>query len=210
MPFDYKKEYPEYYLPPRTPGVIDVPAMNFLAVRGAGDPNAEGGAYQDALNTLYTLAFTLKMSDRAGHAIAGAFPYVVPPLEGFWFQEGVDGMDYARKKDFSWLSVIRLPDFVTRADFDWAVSEALRKKKRDCSNAEFLPLTEGLCVQCLHIGPYDDEPETVAAMDAFCAQNGLLPDFSDTRLHHEIYLGDPRRTAPEKRKTVLRHPVKRA
>lgn len=209
MPFDYKKEYKEFYLPPRKPTIVTVPSMNFVAVRGQGDPNEEGGAYQAALQLLYGIAFTIKMAPKAGHDMDGYFTYVVPPLEGFWWIEGLDGMDYARKADFSWVSCIRLPDFVTREDFDWAIAEATRKKKADFSAAEFLTIEEGLCVQCLHVGPYDDEPATVAAMEDFLAEQGYENDFSDTRLHHEIYLSDARRTAPEKLRTVIRHPVRK-
>ncbi len=209
MAFDYKKEYKEFYLPKNQPQIVDIPAMNFIAVRGSGDPNGGSGAYQAAIGLLYGIAFTIKMSKRSGHAMEGYFDYVVPPLEGFWWQEGDDGIDYDRKADFRWISVIRLPDFVTRADFDWAVAEASRKKQQDFSNVEFLTLTEGLCVQCMHIGPFDEEPATVALMDAYLAENGYETDFSSGRLHHEIYLSDARRVDPARRKTVIRHPVKR-
>ena len=210
MAFDYKKAYKEFYLPPRTPGIVTVPAMNFLAVRGQGDPNEENGAYKQALGMLYAVAFTIKMSKMSKqHKLEGYFDYVVPPLEGLWWQEGVHGVDYARKADFQWISLIRLPEFVTREEFDWAVQEATAKKKRDFSTAEFRTYDEGLCVQCMHIGPYDTEPETLRQMDVFAAEQGYVPDFTAGRLHHEIYLGDPRRTAPEKLKTVLRHPVRK-
>ena len=208
--FDYKKEYKEYYLPPKKPGVVEVPEMAFLAVRGHGDPNEEGGAYKDALEMLYGVAYTIKMSKKGDHRIEGYFDFVVPPLEGFWWQDGVLGVDYARKEDFNWISAIRVPDFVTRSEFEWAVEEATAKKKRDFSQVELLTIEEGLCVQCLHVGPYDDEPATVEAMRAFAEESGYAEDFSDERLHHEIYLNDARRTAPEKLKTVIRHPVCRA
>lgn len=208
--FDYKKEYKEYYLPPKKPGVVEVPEMAFLAVRGHGDPNEEGGAYKDALEMLYGVAYTIKMSKKGDHRIEGYFDFVVPPLEGFWWQDGVLGVDYARKEDFNWISAIRVPDFVTRSEFEWAVEEATAKKKRDFSQVELLTIEEGLCVQCLHVGPYDDEPATVEAMRAFAEESGYVEDFSDERMHHEIYLNDARRTAPEKLKTVIRHPVRRA
>lgn len=208
--FDYKKEYKEYYLPPKKPGVVEVPEMAFLAVRGHGDPNEEGGAYKDALEMLYGVAYTIKMSKKGDHRIEGYFDFVVPPLEGFWWQDGVLGVDYARKEDFNWISAIRVPDFVTRSEFEWAVEEATAKKERDFSQVELLTIEEGLCVQCLHVGPYDDEPATVEAMRAFAEESGYAEDFSDERLHHEIYLNDARRTAPEKLKTVIRHPVCRA
>ena len=210
MAFDFKKEYKEFYLPPAKPGIVDVPEMRFVAVRGQGDPNDEGGAYQDALNLLYGIAYTIKMSKKGDHRIEGYFDYVVPPLEGFWWQEGVAGVDYARKEDFRWISCIRLPDFVGEEDFEWARAEAARKKGLDVSAAEYLTLTEGLCVQCLHLGPYDDEPATVERMHAFMAEQGFELDITDERLHHEIYLSDARKTAPEKLKTVVRHPIRRA
>ena len=209
MPFDFKKEYKEFYLPKNLPEIVDVPDMNYVAVRGTGNPNEEGGAYQQAISVLYAVSYTLKMSYKGNHKIEGFFEYVVPPLEGFWWQDGVAGVDYTDKSAFNWISVIRLPDFVTGPDFEWAVAEAERKKKIDCSMAELLTLREGLCVQMMHIGSYDSEPESVARMDRYLLENGYQNDLSETRLHHEIYLSDPRKTAPEKQKTVIRHPVKR-
>ena len=209
MAFDFKKECKEFYLPPQTPGIIEVPPMRFLAVRGKGDPNAEAGEYSKALELLYGMAYTIKMSFKGSHKIDGFFEYVVPPLEGFWWQDGIKGVDYARKDDFNWISLIRLPDFVKQADFDWAVQEATRKKKIDFSSVEFFTYHEGLCVQCMHIGSYDDEPATVSSMDSFAVENGYAIDISDTRYHHEIYLSDPRKTEPAKLRTVIRHPVKR-
>ena len=207
MAFDYKKEYKEFYLPTRTPGIVTVPAMNFLAVQGQGDPNEEGGAYKQALELLYAVAFTIKMSKR--HKLEGYFDYVVPPLEGLWWQEGVHGADYSRKADFRWIALIRLPEFVMEETFRWAIREATEKKQRDFSKVEFFPWQEGLCVQCIHLGPYDDEPATVAAMEAYAAEQGYELDFSQGRFHHEIYLSDARRCRPEKLKTVIRQPVKR-
>lgn len=210
MAFDYKKEYKEFYLPKRKPEIVEIPAMNFLAVRGKGDPNEEGGAYKEAIGLLYGIAFTIKMSYKGDHRIEGYFDYVVPPLEGFWWQEGVLGVDYAHKETFEWISVIRVPEFVTKAEFEWAVAEAAQKKKTDFSKVEFLSFKEGLCVQCMHIGPYDDEPATVRQMDEYAKAQGYELDFTDERRHHEIYLSDARRCAPEKLKTVIRHPVKAA
>ena len=210
MAFDFKKEYKEFYLPKNKPELVTVPPANYIAVRGAGDPNEPDGAYQKAIAVLYAVAYTLKMSYKTDYRIQGFYEYVVPPLEGFWEQEGGDGIDYADKAAFRWISVIRLPDFVTQADLRWAAETAERKKKLDCSAAEFLTVDEGLCVQIMHIGPYDDEPATVALMDQFIAGLGLVNDFSDVRQHHEIYLSDARKVAPEKRKTVIRHPVRRA
>ena len=210
MAFDFKKEYKEFYLPPAKPVVVTVPKANYIAVRGKGDPNDEGGAYQQAIGILYAVAYTLKMSYKTDHRIEGFYEYVVPPLEGFWWQEGIDGIDYSDKSTFCWISVIRLPDFITKADFDWAVQTASKKKKTDCSKAEFLTVDEGLCVQIMHIGPYDDEPASVALMDRFLEENGYENDLSVSRLHHEIYLSDARKVAPENWKTVIRHPIKRA
>lgn len=209
MAFDFKKEYKEFYLPKAKPELVTVPPMNYIAVRGKGDPNEENGAYKQAIGLLYGVAYTIKMSKKGDHRIEGYFDFVVPPLEGFWQQEGTATIDYAHKENFEWVSVIRLPDFVTKADFDWAVREATIKKKQDFSAVEFLTIEEGLCVQCMHTGPYDNEPETVAAMDAFLAENGYATDITDTRWHHEIYLSDVRKIAPEKLKTVIRHPIKK-
>lgn len=210
MAFDYKKEYKEFYLPPKTPGIVTVPAMNFLAVRGHGNPNKENGAYKQALGMLYAVAFTIKMSKLGKHRLEGYFDYVVPPLEGLWWQEGVHGVDYTRKKDFQWISLIRLPEFVTKEVFDWAIREATEKKQQDFSKVEFFPWEEGVCVQCMHIGPYDDEPATVSAMAEYAKAQGYEADFGASRFHHEIYLSDVRRCKPERLKTVIRHPIRRA
>ena len=210
MAFDFKKEYKEFYLPPAKPQIVTVPRANYLAVRGAGDPNEPEGAYQQAIGMLYAVAYTLKMSYKTEHRIAGFYEYVVPPLEGFWWQDGVAGVDYAHKENFRWISVIRLPDFVTEEDLAWAIKEAAQKKKTDCSRVELLSYDEGLCVQCMHIGPYDNEPATVSAMHEYMERQGYALDISDARLHHEIYLSDARKVAPEKRKTVIRHPIRKA
>ena len=210
MAFDFKKEYKEFYLAKNEPQIVTVPPMNYVAVRGTGDPNEERGAYKAAIAVLYAVAYTVKMSKMGDHRIDGYYDFVVPPLEGFWWQDGVQGVDYTNKASFHWISVIRLPDFVTQEDFDWAVAEATRKKKLDCSIAEFLTIDEGECVQIMHIGPYDDEPATVAVMDQYLGANGYENDFSLTRMHHEIYLSDAWKIAPEKWKTVIRHPVKKA
>ena len=187
-----------------------MPKANYIAVKGNGDPNEEGGAYQQAISVLYAVAYTLKMSYKTDHKIDGFFEYVVPPLEGFWWQEDTDGVDYTDKSTFNWISVIRLPDFITKKDFEWAVETAAKKKKLDCSSAEFMTIDEGLCVQIMHLGSFDDEPKTVALMDAYLEQNGYVNDVNRDRSHHEIYLSDARKVAPEKRKTVIRHPIKKA
>ncbi len=209
MAFDFKKEYREFYLPKCKPEIVNVPSANYIAVRGTGNPNEAGGAYQAAISVLYAIAYTIKMSKMTDHRIAGYFDYVVPPLEGFWQQDGIAGFDFTKKELFQWISVIRLPDFVTEEEFSWAVDEASRKKKLDCSKAEFFRIEEGLCVQIMHIGLYDDEPSTVALMDQYIEARGYANDFSDQRQHHEIYLSDARKVAPEKWKTVIRHPIRR-
>ncbi len=210
MAFDFKKEYKEFYMPKNKPEIVTVPKANYIAVRGKGNPNEIDGAYQRAISILYAVAYTLKMSYKTEHKIEGFFEYVVPPLEGFWWQDNVDGIDYADKAAFNWISVIRLPEFVTQKDFEWAVETASEKKKLDCSSAEFLTIDEGVCVQIMHIGAFDDEPQTVALMDEYIAQNGYENDITESRLHHEIYLSDARKVAPEKWKTVIRHPIKRS
>ena len=208
MAFDFRKEYKEFYMSKSVPEIVTVPKANYIAVRGMGDPNQEGGAYQSAVSILYAVAYTLKMSYKTDYRIEGFFEYVVPPLEGFWWQEGVDGIDYGDKSTFHWISVIRLPEFVKKKDFDWAVEEAARKKKLDCSLVEFLTIEEGLCVQIMHTGSFDHEPSTVALMDQYIAENGYANDMNENRLHHEIYLSDARKAAPEKWKTIIRHPIR--
>ena len=208
MAFDFKKEYKEFYMPKKKPAIVEIPPMNYIAVRGKGNPNDEGSEYKESIGLLYAIAFTIKMSKKGERQIEGYFDYVVPPLEGFWWQEDVRGIDYAHKEDFQFISVIRLPDFVTREDFAWAIGQAEQKKKQDFSKAEFFAYEEGLCVQCMHIGPYDDEPETVNAMHGYMEAQGYELDITDKRLHHEIYLSDARRVAPERLKTVIRHPIR--
>ena len=210
MAFDFRKEYKEFYMPKNTPEIVTVPDANYIAIRGKGNPNQEGGAYHKAVEILYAIAYTIKMSYKSSYKIEGFFEYVVPPMEGFWWQEGVEGVDYRNKDSFNWISVIRLPDFVTKNDFDWAVAEATKKKKLDCYTAEFLTINEGLCVQIMHIGPFDDEPATIAIMDKYLDEIGYINDMTDTRLHHEIYLSDVRKVEPSKWKTVIRHPIKKA
>ena len=209
MAFDYKKEYKEFYLPKKKPEIVTIPKMNYIAVKGCGDPNKEDGEYKNSISILYALAFTIKMSKLTDYRIEGYFDYVVPPLEGFWWQQEVMQIDYSRKDAFQWISVIRLPDFVSEKDFNWAKQQVKTKKGIDCSNAQFLTIEEGLCVQIMHIGSYDDEPETITLMDKFIKENGYINDFSNTRMHHEIYLSDARRVAPEKLKTVIRHPIRK-
>lgn len=209
MAFDYKKEYKEFYLPKKKPSIIEIPEMNYIAVRGKGNPNAENGEYKKSIGMLYAIAFTIKMSYKGSHKIDGYFEYVVPPLEGFWWQDNTKSMDYNKKEDMNFISLIRLPDFVTKADFDWAVEEASEKKKQDFAQVEFFNYDEGLCVQCMHIGSYDNEPETVDLMHKHICENGYEPDITNKRFHHEIYLSDPRRCDESKLKTVIRHPIKK-
>ncbi|MCI6813290.1 MAG: GyrI-like domain-containing protein [Lachnospiraceae bacterium] len=209
MAFDYKKEYKEFYIPQNKPSIVEVPPMNYIAVRGKGNPNAEDSEYKQSIGLLYGIAFTIRMSKRGNHQIDGYFDYVVPPLEGLWWQNNVKGIDYSRKEDFNFISIIRLPDFVAKEDFDWAIEEAGKKKKEDFSKVEFFTYDEGLCVQCMHIGSYDDESATVEMMHDFMIAEGYDLDITDKRFHHEIYLSDARRVAPERLKTVIRHPVKK-
>lgn len=210
MAFDFKKEYKEYYLPKNKPSIINVPKMNYIAVRGKGNPNEENGDYQNTLGLLYGVAYTIKMSYKGDHKIDGFFEYIVPPIEGFWWQDDKDGIDYNHKEQLNFISIIRLPDFVTKTDFDWAIAEATKKKKQDFSRVEFLTYDEGLCVQCMHIGSYDDEPATVELMHEFAEDNGYKLDITDTRYHHEIYLSDPRKCDAGKLKTVIRYPIRKA
>ena len=208
MAFDLKKEYKEFYMPKNKPEIVNVPAMNYIAVRGKGDPNEENGSYQKAISILYAVAYTLKMSYKTNYKIDGFFEYVVPPLEGFWWQDHTDSIDYTDKSSFNWISVIRLPDFITKKDFDWAVETAQKKKNIDCTSAEFLTLEEGLCVQMMHFGSFDDEPQSVSVMNEYIENNGYENDINEKRLHHEIYLSDARKVPTEKWKTVIRHPIK--
>ncbi len=210
MAFDYKKEYKEFYIPKNKPSIVEIPKMNYIAVRGKGNPNSENSEYKATIGLLYAIAFTIKMSYKGTYKIDGYFEYVVPPLEGFWWQDGSrNGIDYGKKDNFNFISVIRLPDFVTKKDFDWAIEEATKKKNEDFSNVEFLSYDEGVCVQCMHIGSYDNEPETVDIMHKYMLKNGYELDINENRLHHEIYLSDPRRCDESKLKTVVRHPIKK-
>ncbi|MGN0831976.1 MAG: GyrI-like domain-containing protein [Candidatus Ornithospirochaeta sp.] len=209
MAFDYKKEYKEFYLPPKKPVIVTIPKMNYIAIRGKGDPNEEDGEYKRAMSLLYPIAYTLKMSPRSGKETEGYFEYVVPPLEGLWWQEGIDGFDLKRKNLFNWISLIRLPEFFNESDVDWAKEEVKRKKDLDTSSLEFFTYKEGLCVKMMHIGSFDNEGESVKLMNEFIKKEGFENDFSPLRLHHEIYLSDFRRTAESKLKTVIRHPIKK-
>lgn len=209
MTFDYKKEYKEFYMPKKKPSIIDIPKMNYIAVRGKGNPNEENGAYKKSIELLYAIAYTLKMSYKGDYKMDGYFKYVVPPLEGLWWQDGIKGMDYSKKDELNFISIIRLPDFVTEQDFEWAIDEATKKKKADFSKIQFFTYEEGLCVQCMHLGSYDDEPMTAKLMHDYIKENGYELDITDNRLHHEIYLSDPRKTETSKLKTVIRHPIKR-
>ena len=209
MAFDYKKEYKEFYMPPKQPVIVEIPQMNFIAVPGKGNPNVDNGEYGNAMNLLYEIAYTLKMSHKSNYKINGFFEYVVPPLEGFWWQDKTEGIDYSHKETFQWISLIRLPDFVTEADFEWAIKEATKKKKIDFSPVRFKTYNEGLCVQNMHIGSYDDEPVTISTMADFVKENGYVIDITENRYHHEIYLSDPRKTEVSKLKTAIRQPIKK-
>ncbi len=208
MAFDFKKEYKEFYMTKNKPMIVKVPKANYIAVNGVGDPNEEGGAYKQAIGILYAVAYTLKMSHKGDYHIEGFYEYVVPPLEGFWWQENRKGVDYDNKSEFHWISVIRLPEFIKPLDFDWAVVEASRKKKIDCSLANFLTIDEGICVQIMHIGPFEEEPASIALMNQYLEEQGYENEFTEKRLHHEIYMSDARKVSPEKWKTIIRHPIK--
>ena len=209
MAFDFKKEYKMFYKPKNKPEIVEVPKAHYIAVPGKGDPNETGGAYQQAIQLLYSVAYTLKMSYKTDYHMEGFFEYVVPPLEGLWWQDRGGDINYKDKSAFHWISLIRLPDFVTPKDLDWAIATASKKKKLDCSPVEWLTLDEGLCVQIMHQGPFDDEPKTIAFMQEFLTENGYVTDLTDERRHHEIYLSDARRVAPDKWKTVIRLPIKK-
>ena len=209
MVFDFKKEYKELYKPKTKPSIINVEKANFIAVRGVGDPNEGNSEYKQSISLLYPIAYAIKMSKKGDYKIDGYFDFVVPPLEGFWWQEGIKGVDYANKDSFNFISLIRMPDFVTKEVFEWAIEEMTRKKKEDFSKVEFFTYDEGLCVQCMHIGPYDNEPITVEAMHEYMIKQGYELDITDKRFHHEIYISDVRKISPEKLKTVLRHPIKK-
>ncbi|MCI8640457.1 MAG: transcriptional regulator [Clostridia bacterium] len=210
MAFDYKKEYKEFYMPKNKPGIVNIPKMNYIAVRGKGNPNDENSEYKVSIGLLYAIAFTIKMSYKGTYKINGYFEYVVPPLEGFWWQNGnKDVLDYKNKDKFNFISIIRLPDFVTKEDFNWAIKEATKKKKQDFSKVEFLSYDEGICVQCMHIGSYDNELTTINLMHKYMMENGYELDIKPNRFHHEIYLSDPRRCDVNKLKTVIRHPIRK-
>ena len=209
MAFDYKKEYKEFYMPKNKPNIIEIPKMNYIAVRGKGNPNEENSEYKQTIGLLYAIAFTIKMSYKTPHKIEGYFEYVVPPLEGFWWQNGVEGLDYNKKEDMEFISMIRLPDFVTKEEFNWAILEATNKKKEDFSKVEYLTYDEGLCVQCMHSGSYDNEPATIEMMKSYANENGYEIDINNNRFHHEIYLSDPRRCNESRLKTVIRHPIRK-
>lgn len=209
MAFDYKREYKEFYMPKEKPSIVNVPSINYLAVRGKGNPNLEDSEYKKSIELLYAVSYIIKMSYKGSHKIDGYFEYVVPPLEGLWWQDKTFEMDYGRKDDFSFISLIRLPDFVTKEDFSWAIQEATKKKKKDFSKVEFFTYHEGKCVQCMHVGSYDDEPRTIRLMDEFMKENDYELDINNERYHHEIYLSDPRKCDASKMKTVIRRPIKK-
>lgn len=209
--FDFKKEYKNLYLPGKQPVIIDVPGMKFIMVEGKGNPNT-CKEYSDAMEILYGLSYGIKMSKMNGTQPEGYFEYVVPPFEGLWWVEagGFDGMKITDKDKLCWISMIRQPDFVTEAVFEQAKVN-LKKKKPDLETAKasFRTFEEGLCAQVMHTGPYDDEPETIRKLIDFIEESGYEQDISDKRMHHEIYLGDPRKTKPENLKTVIRHPIRK-
>lgn len=209
MAFDYKKEQKAFYRPPTKPQIVDIPPMQFLSVEGTGNPNDPDGQYSEAIGQLYGVAYTLKMSHKKGYTMEGFFEYVVPPLEGFWWMENEKGADYAHKENFHWISLIRLPEFVKAGDVEWAKEQATLKKKKDFSKVKLFSYEEGCCVQCMHLGSYDDEPQTVEMMHRYIEENGYTLDITDQRYHHEIYLSDGRHPDPTKMKTIIRHPIRK-
>ena len=211
MAFDFKKEYKEFYMPKNRPEIVTVPKANYIAVRGKGNPNEIDGAYQQAISILYAVAYTLKMSYKTEHKIEGFFEYVVPPLEGFWWtEEGGHDLLSVPRSTWRWTSALRAPEYATPQVLHWALEECARKKPGvDLSGVRLETVTEGLCVQCLHVGPYDAETAAMERMMAFAGEQGLRPSDDPARRHHEIYLGDPRRVPPEKWRTILRLPVER-
>ena len=210
MAFDFKKEFKRFYKTSKNPEIIEIPKMNFIAVRGKGNPNEKDGEYQKAVEMLYGVAYTLKMSYKTQYKIEGFFEYVVPPLEGLWWQENVENKNYLLNKElFNWISLIRVPDFIKKEDVEWAINCATEKKKKDFSKVEFFSYNEGLCVQCMHIGSYNDEPKTIQRMNEFVQESGYSIDLTDKRHHHEIYLSDPRKADMNKMKTVIRQPIKK-
>lgn len=208
MAYDFKKEQKQFYRPGKKPEIVEIPDMQYLAVRGKGDPNSADSEYKQSIQLLYAIAYTIKMSKKTAYKIADYFDFVVPPLEGFWWQKGNQAIDYAHKENFEFISAIRMPDFVTKDVFNWAVEQATEKKKLDFSKVKLLSIHEGNCVQIMHVGSYDDELATIDKMKKFVEENNLTFDYSDTRRHHEIYLSDPRRTKLENLKTVIRLPIK--
>jgi len=205
---DYKKEYKDLYLPKSEPVIIKIPEMIFVAVEGKGDPNVTDGEYKKAMEILYGIQYTIKMSKKGTSIPNGYFDYVVPPLEGLWWTLD-NKFDQKNKHKFNWISMIRLPEYVNKDVFKWACEEASKKKKINTEKAYLYKYNEGLCVQCMHIGSYDNEPKTLALIDDYINKNNLKNDITDKRRHHEIYLSDPRKAEPEKMKTVLRIPIKK-
>ena len=204
---DFKKAYPDLYLPKQTPSLVAVPPMPFLMVDGTGDPAGE--CYQEAVQTLYALAFSIKMRKRTGNVPQGYVDYVVPPLEGLWWSEGGQ-LDLSDRSSWHWTAMIRQPDFVSKAVFEEAAAQVRRKKPEvPVEKARLEMFEEGLCVQAMHLGPYSTEAATMNALVRFARENGYQEDL-DERKHHELYLSDPRRANPDRLKTVLRVPIKRA
>ncbi len=205
---DYKKQFKQLYQPKLVPSVVDVPQMKFIAIDGKGNPNDENGEYQSAVQTLYALSYAIKTMPKSGNTPSDYLEYVVPPLEGLWWLTDSDEFDYGSKSKFCWTSMIRQPEFVTEEVFRTSCEITAKKKQHlELGGARLVTVTEGLCVQCMHIGSFDDEPATLEKIKAFITEHGLQRDLSDTRRHHEIYLSDPRKVDAQKMKTVLRYPV---
>jgi len=215
-PVDFKKKDKALYHPGAEPELIDVPALLFIQIDGCGNPNEPAGAYSAAISLLYSLSYTIRMNKSGNFVPAGYFDYVVPPLEGLWWFADESAYDPAKKDELCWTAMIRQPEFVTPDLFAWAQTQVRHKKPvLDPGQARLVRWCEGLCIQALHLGPYDAEPATVARMAAKAASLGLKEELAtiqpdgSRRRHHEIYLSDPGRVAPDKLKTIIRHPVAR-
>lgn len=209
MTYDFKKEFKEQYPKKTNPNILEIPNQIYISVKGKGNPNDKDGAYAKAVQNLYAIAYTIKMSKNGTTQLPGYFDFVVPPLEGFWWQTDLKGVDYSRKDDFEWISLLRMPEFVDETVLEWAKKTVIDKKELDTNNVTLLHYDEGMVVQCLHIGSYDNEPETVAKMNSYLKDEGYEIDLSEIRHHHEIYMSDPRKTSIEKLKTIIRHPIKK-
>lgn len=208
--FDFKKEYKAIYQPKQIPSILEIGEMTYMMVDGKGNPNTSE-AYQEAIELLYGIAYGIKMSKKQEVQPKGYFDFVVPPLEGFWDIEpsAFDGEYILDKNKLTWTSMIRVPDFVTQEVFEEQKQKILKKKPHLSPEKIYRKvIAEGLCVQILHVGSYDDEARSIKKIDEFAEDQGYAMDITETRRHHEIYLSDYRKTEASKLKTIIRHPIK--